>query len=476
MTRRAIMKIAKILVSLLLAFFAAISTLAARDEDSFAPVEQAARQRSRSAVTWQREQKAREQTLTEVHKLLRAPLTPNVAAQIALLNNRGLQSTFEEIGLAQADLIEARTFPNPELNVSARFPDKPPSGTDIEWSIAQNFLSILMIPLRTKIASNQLTAVQLRVSDEVTRLVEEAKRATYELEAAQEILSRLKVEQEAQAASLELIQSLHEAGNITDLQLLQQQGEYGQARLEIAQAEAEIRELREKLNRLMGLWGEDTNWKLSPGLPDVPQEDLSVRGLETLAVTQRYDLAAAKAELVSAVRAARLEKTFRWIGALDFGVDSERDTDSQTITGPTLRLQLPIFNQGQARIARSEAALRRAYDKFEQEAVDIRSEVRELRDRLISKRDIAQFYQNQLMSTRTQIRDQTQLQYNAMIVGPLELFAARRQEIAAERGYVEAKRDYWVTRAELERTVGGNLFRKPVLQEVTSKNPIAKGK
>jgi len=464
------MKIAKILVSLLLAFFAAISTLAARDEDSFAPVEQAARQRSRSAVTWQREQKAREQTVAEVRRLLRAPLTPNAAAQIALLNNRGLQSTFEEIGLAQADLIEARTFPNPELNVSARFPDKPPSGTDVEWSIAQNFLNILMIPLKAKVAKDQLLAAQFRVSDAITRLVAETKSAIYQLKAAEEILARLKVEQAAQATSLDLIQKLHEAGNITDLQLLQQQGEYSQSRLQIAQTEADIRERREKLNRLMGLWGTDTDWKVEPKLPDVPRTDFSIGGLETLAITQRYDLAASKAELESALRALGLEKAFRWIGALDFGIDSERDTDSQTITGPTLRLELPIFNQGQARVARGEAALRRAYDKFEQEAVDIRSEVRELRDKLISSRDIAEFYRDALIPVRTQTRDQMQLQYNAMTVGPIELFTARQQEIAAERGYVAAKREYWVTRSELERTVGGSLTR-PL--QISSKNPVS---
>src|SRR5215471_4900371 len=457
------MKIAKILVSLLLAFFVAISTLAARDEDSFAPVEQAARQRSRSAVTWQREQ-----TVAEVRRLLRTPLTPNAAAQIALLNNRGLQSTFEEIGLAQADLIEARTFPNLELNVSARFPDKPPSGTDVEWSIAQNFLNILMIPLKTKVAKDQLLAAQLRVSDAVTRLVAETKSAIYQLQAAEEIFGRLKVEQATQATSLDFIQKLHEAGNITDLQLLQQQGEYSQSRLEIAQAEGDIRDLREKLNRLMGLWGMDTDWKVEPKIPEVPTRDFSIRGLETLAITQRYDLAASKAELESTLRALGLEKAFRWIGALDFGIDSERNTDSQTITGPTLRLELPIFNQGQARIARGEAQLRRAYDKFEREAVDIRSEVRELRDKLISSRDIAQFYRDALIPVRMQTRDHMQLQYNAMIVGPIELFTARRQEIAAERGYVAAKREYWVTRSELERTVGGSLT-----LQITSKNPVS---
>jgi len=447
------------------------TTLAARDQDSFAPVERTARQRSRKAIIWEREQKAREQTLAEVRRLARIPLTPNVAAQIALLNNRDLQSTFEEIGLARADLLQARTISNPELNISARFPDKLPSGTDLEWSIAQNFLNLMMMPLKIKVAKAQLQAAQLRVSDAVTRIVAEAKSAIYQLEAAEEILTRLKLEQSAQAASLDLIQRLHEAGNITDLQLLQQQGEYSQSRLEIAQAEADIRELREKLNRVMGLWGIETDWRVDPKVPEVPGKDLSMRGLETLAITQRTDLAAAKAELESNLKALGLEKTFRWIGALEFGIDSERDTDSQTITGPTLRLELPIFNQGQARIARGEAELRRAYDKLERKAVEIRSEVRELRDKLISSRDIALFYRDTLIPVRTQTRDQMQLQYNAMIVGPIELFSARQQEIAAERGYVTAKREYWVTRSELERAVGGSLVRP--LKSI-SKNPVSK--
>jgi outer membrane protein, heavy metal efflux system len=109
----------------------------------------------------------------------------------------------------------------------------------------------------------------------------------------------LKTEQETQSVSLGLIQKLHEAGNITDLQLMQQQTEYSQVRLNIAQVQADIRDLREKLNQLMGLWGQDTGWTIRSGVPDVPNNDLSIQGLETLAVTQRYDLAASKAELES---------------------------------------------------------------------------------------------------------------------------------------------------------------------------------
>jgi cobalt-zinc-cadmium efflux system outer membrane protein len=180
--------------------------------------------------------------------------------------------------------------------------------------------------------------------------------------------------------------------------------------------------------------------------------------------------AGTKAELQSWLRASGLIKSFGWIGALDFGVQSEREPEGETITGPSLSVELPIFNQNQANVARREAQLRRAYDNFEREAVEIRSEVRELRDKLIFNRDLAQFYKDDLVPIRREARDQMQLQYNAMIVGPLQLFTARQQEIAAERAYVEAKRDYWVDRAELEQTVGGSLSRRT---QAVSKKPVS---
>ena len=137
---------------------------------------------------------------------------------------------------------------------------------------------------------------------------------------------------------------------------------------------------------------------------------------------------------------------------------------------------VPIFNQGQPRIARSEAALRRAERRLEAKAIEIRSTIRKLQAQTESKRQIARYYQSELLPERIALLNGTRLQYNAMIVSPLELFTARRLEIGAERGYVEARRDYWVTRAELERAVGGSLSRKPTLKEVSSKNPITKGK
>ncbi len=222
-------------------------------------------------------------------------------------------------------------------------------------------------------------------------------------------------------------------------------------------AEAEGRTHREKLNRLLGLWGADTSWRLAGELPRVPETDVTVRGLETLAVANRLDLAAARVGLESTVRALGLEKTFRFIGALDFGLAGETDPDKTNLLGPSLRLEMPIFNQGQARMARGEAQLRMAQRKFEGLAIEIRSDVRELRDRLISQRDLALFYRDEILPTRHRITAQTLAQYNAMLVGAFETFQARKEDVEAERGMIEATRDYWMTRAELERAVGGEL-------------------
>src|SRR6185295_12696122 len=160
---------------------------------------------------------------------------------------------------------------------------------------------------------------------------------------------------------------------------------------------------REKLNRLLSLWGRDTAWKIEGGLPSLPESDVALRGLESLAVAQRLDLAAAHMELAGFVRALGLTKSYRYIGALEFGVDTERESDRTNFTGPTMRMEVPLFNQGQPRVARGEAELRRAERKLEALAIGIRADVRTLHDKLAAQREAARFYQNEIVPVRRAI-------------------------------------------------------------------------
>lgn len=425
--------------------------------EPFQKVQREVGDRSGAEVRWEKQMAARDETAAIVAKMLRKPLTVASAVQIALLSNRGLQATFGEIGIAQADVIEAVTVPNPSVDFDVQFPVTNTPFNRYAWLVAQDFVQILMIPLKKKIAEEQLEAVELRVAAETLSLVAQVKAAYFTFQGDQQLLARLKIIQETNAASLDLTQKQFEAGNITDFALLQAQSNYSQGRLDIAKAETDLRSEREKLNRLLGLWGTDTDWKIQGDVMPIPESDFSTKRLESLAVAQRLDLRAAHRDLTSVISALGLTKTYRWVPVLNIGFTGEKDIDPALNMGPSFSLELPIFNQGQSRIARGEAQLRIAESKLEALAVDIRSEVRELRDRLISLADTAKYYHDDLLPTRIRMVNKAILEYNAMQFSPYELFIAKSQELEAERGYIDTLRDYWITRAELERAVGGTL-------------------
>ena len=331
----------------------------AMQAEAFRKVQKEVRERTGADVRWEKELASRAETSAIVRGLLKNPLTVASAVHIALLNNRGLQVTFEEVGIAQADLIEAVTLPNPSLDFEVQFPVAAGTLNGYAWLVAQEFAQLLMIPLKKKISAERLEAIELRVSDEALQLVEKVKAAFVTVQADQQLVSRLRVIQETNAASLGLAQKQFEAGNITDLALLQSQASYSQGRLDLAKAEADLRDKREELTRLLGLWGVETAWRVQGDIMPIPDSDFSQKGLESLAVSQRLDLRAAHRELTSVVAALGLSRIYRWIPVLEFGFTGERDIEGALNMGPAFRLELPIFNQGQARLARGAAELRR---------------------------------------------------------------------------------------------------------------------
>jgi outer membrane protein, heavy metal efflux system len=431
-------------------------------------LEQTVRERTGKQIDLRKDPAADDQIARHIHTLVHRPLTADSAVQVALLSSRELQATFEDIGIANANLIEAGLLKNPTFAISARFPDRPPSATNVEMSIAEDFFDVLLIPLRKKVAASELARTKLRVGDEILKLAAEVKTAFYEMQAQQQLLERLMAINETEAAALELSIRQHEAGNIPDLDLANQQATYSQTKLDANQLTTAISSSRERLNRLMGLWGNNTDWKIVEELQAVPTKDFPQRGLESIAMNQRLDLAAAKTEVLALVQSLGLTKTYRYVGAIEFGVDSERDPDRQRVTGPTLKLDLPIFNRGQGRVAKLEAQLRQAERRVEADAVAIRADVREARDRIIAKRDLAIFYRDNLLPERHRILELTLAGYNSMLKSPYDLLLAKQNELSAEKGFIDASRDYWIAHADLERSVGGRLAASAAVVDETA--------
>ena len=409
-------------------------------------------------MQWNRGGSEDSQVEQGVRAILRRELTADRAVQIALLNNHELQARFEEIGIAQAAVIEAGLLSNPSLAASFRFPNRPPSGSNIEYSIAQNFLELIMLPLRKRVAAAQLAQTETRVADEVLRLVTEVKTAFYTAQARRQMLDRFRVVSQINEAAVEFTKRLHDAGNTSDLELANQQGSYEQSRVEVTQTELQLQRDRERLNRLLGLWGSEIDWKMADRLPELPAREISLQNLEARAIAHRLDLKALRMRLDVIGQSLALRTKTRYVPTeIKVGVDTERETDGQRVTGPTLDLELPIFNQGQGEIAKLTAQYRRAQRELEARTVNARSEVREARDQMIAARDLTSYIGKKLLPTQQQAFNLTFQQYNYMLKGAYDLLLAKQNEVAAERSYIEAWRDYWIARAELERAVGGRL-------------------
>ncbi len=419
-------------------------------------VEQAIGQRTGQRAEWVRSEEQRERVQALVARLLKRPLTAASAAQIALLNNQELQANLAEIGISQADLIEAGLLANPSFDGMARFPNT--SGVaNLEAGLAQEFLDLLVRPLRLRMAAAQLEAVKQRVASEVLQLIAETKEALYTVQADQQLADRLKLIVGTNEATVDLAQRRHDAGNIPDVDLANEQATYSQSRLEVARISLQLAVDRERLNRFLGLYGEQTGWETARSLPPLPPYEVPWSGLESLALEQRFDLAAARTNLSVLLTSLKLSRTYRYLGVLELGVSSERDTDRTVVTGPTVRLSLPIFNWGQGQVAKLRAQLEQAESSFAATAINIRSEVREANARVHGQREVTQFYRDILLPERIKAVAFTQLQYNAMQIGPADLLVVKQNELEAERGYAEAWRDYWIARAMLERAVGGSL-------------------
>jgi cobalt-zinc-cadmium efflux system outer membrane protein len=392
-----------------------------------------------------------------VNALLQTNLTAQSAVTIALLNNQSVQAEFGEIGISQADLAQASRLHNLQLFGSWRFPNRPPSIVDSEYSAVGDFLDLLTLPARKKIAARNLEQTKLEVADQVLQLAADVQTAFYDLQAQLELTNRLGVIVAVNDAAADFAQRLYDAGNINALELHNQQASAAQTELDWMRAQAAEQAKRERLNRLLGLSGGQINWRIADVLPALPEQELPLKNLESLAVNQRLDLAAKKQQAESLAAALRLKNKTRFLPGVTLGVDTERSPDGQRVTGPTLGLELPLFDQGQPAVARLTAEYRQARDKYDALAVNVRSEVRQARDALLAARAAAEFSSNHLLPLQAKILAETLRQYNAMQSSTYDLLLAKQNETIAVREYVRSLRDYWVARAELERAVGGRL-------------------
>jgi len=388
-----------------------------------------------------------------VRQLLAKPLTAENAVKVALLNSAELQAAFEELGVARADLVSALRLPNPVAEGSVRF-RKNESAT-LDLAVTEDLTQLIFLPLRNGVARAQLEAAKAAVAGRTLDLVLQVRAAFYGYLADRQALEFRETVLKALEASATAAKSLHEAGNVTDLDLDTEQVLFDEARVNFAGAQTALAASRERLSALLGLWGKGANWQAEGRLND-PPPDLPLADLESKAIERSLDLAIIEHRFEAAAKRANLASAEGWLPELKAGATAERE-EKEWSYGPLAEVQVPLFYQGQGEVNRARAEMRRQEQLLKARAVQIRAAARTTAARVAAARDRAAFIKNVLLPARERILNQTQLAFNAMSVSVFQLLLARRDQVEAARSYVEALREYWTARAEAEQLRSGRL-------------------
>jgi len=404
-------------------------------------------------LAWRTDAAAEADVGAKVDALLSAELSFDGAVQVALFNNRGLQARYAEIGIANADFVQAGLLSNPVLDLMIRPTTNPSEGSILEFGLAQNILDLFTRPARQKIAKAEFEKAQNEVAAAAVEMVAEVRAAYVHALAARNALAVTKEIAAASEASWELAQRFHKAGNISDLELAEEQAAHEDNAVMLEEAEVAAVTAAEDLSELLGVGSERV--KLPEQLPALPEAEAASAEAEAVALDRRLDMVAARKAVSAQVESLKLKTSTRLWQEIELKIDAEREPDGQWAVGPGLGFALPLFDQGGPSVARAAAELLKAENELQALQSHVRTEVRKAAAEVAAARRIAERFRKTILPLKEDIVQMKLKEYNFMLIGVFDVLMAKNEQGEAYLDYIEAVRDYWLARAELAAAMGG---------------------
>jgi len=388
----------------------------------------------------------------ELSTLLKQPLSADQAVRVAMLNNRGLRASLAELGVSEADLVQAGRIGNP----SYRFGRMSGGGeTEIERGVMFDLVGLLTIPLRRDIEARRFESAKLVAATEAVRTAADTRKAWFNAVAAAQSARYAEQVREAAQASAELAARMAKVGNLSALDQAREQAFSAEATTQLARARHNATAAREQLARLMGVWGENIAFQLPDRLPDLPSAPREPGNIESLAMRQRLDVRLAKLSTEATARALGLSKATGFVNVLEAGYVNSSKSGAPRENGYEIELALPLFDWGGARVAKAEALYMQSVHRTADTAITARSQVREAYSAYRTSFDVAKHYRDEIVPLRKKISDETLLRYNGMLMSVFELLADARAQISGVNAAIEAQRDYWIADTDLQAAING---------------------
>jgi outer membrane protein TolC len=404
-------------------------------------------------IAWPKSKDEQSAINQRVAELRKQKLDVESAVQIALLNNKGLQASLYELGIAESDVIQAGRLPNPRFSM---FWARNGGEYNIEQALTFNIFSLITMPRIKKIERQRFELTKQQTAYEVVRLAYETRQAYFNALAAAEQTKYSEQVKGSAEASAELARRMVKAGNFNKLEQAREQSFYADAALDFASAKNRQNASYEALARLLGLSIND--FVLKDRLPDLPKSIEALQTVEKNAFEQRLDLLTVRNQNDVLAKQLGLTKTTRFINVLELGparvLEGRRGEDYKN--GVDISFEIPLFDWGTARVARAESIYMQSVNRAAQVATNAQSEIRSAYYSYRTSYDIAKHYRDEIVPLRKKILDENQLRYNGMLVGPFELLAEARAQVSSVKNYIDALREFWVAESTLQMSLIGS--------------------
>jgi Outer membrane efflux protein len=421
-------------------------------DGGFDAVKLVTHERINKSVHWVRNEADQMLIDAKVNELLKKTISVDAAVQIALLNNKGLQAMYAELGISEADMVQAGRLSNPTFSFA-----RLARGTEIEYerNLMLPILSLLAMPTVKKIKTRHFEQMQMQTVIEVLRLADDTRRAYFSTLAAEETVNYMGQVAMAAQAGADLAQKMKESGNWSNLQQAREKSFYTEITAKLVRIKQISISERERLIRLLGLQGAQIKIKLPERLPDLPIAPRTLMNVEGLAMKNRLDVMLAERELAGLAESLGLSKTTKFINVLDLGYKLKTSGEPVQQRGIEIEFQIPLFDWGEARVEKAQTLYMQSVNRLAERVINARSEVREAYAIYQSAYDLAKHYRDTIVPLKKQISDELLLRYNGMLVDVFTLLADAREQIGSVNASMEALHAYWVADANMERALIG---------------------
>ncbi|MGO4909861.1 TolC family protein [Pseudorhodobacter sp. W20_MBD10_FR17] len=389
----------------------------------------------------------------------------DTAVQAALLNNKGLQAAYANVGLSAADAWQQSTPVNPIVSIGLLGLGAPELGAyrAIEGLFRANILDATTRKQRVAVADAAFQQAQQTAVNDTLALANQTRVAWINAVAAFETVGYLTQAKRTSDAGSELARKLGETGALNKAGQAREQAFNAELAGQVAKARLNATRAKEELTRLMGLWGGDVNYTVPDALPALPKSVGKISNLESKALANRVDLRVAQLGLAAQAAAFGLTDQTRIVSDLEIvaGAELEREVDAggdiEKVVTPQVELEfaIPIFDSGKARMRKAELSYLQAANVLAEKAVNVRSEARGAEVAYHASYKIARHYRDVVVPLRTTVEEEGLLSYNGMITNTFELLTDVREKLGAQLEAANAKRDFYLAQAELTAAIYG---------------------